>query len=297
MKIGTLFGGDKTTLSFEVFPPSREGNLDELYQAIGELVELNPDFISVTYGAGGGTREKTVEIASTIRSKFDHETLAHLTCVQATRGDIGEQLEQLKGEGIENILALRGDPPKDREQFVRTEGGFGYASELVAFIREQGDFSVGVAGYPEVHPEAPDMEHDLINLKKKVDAGADFIITQMFFDNDDFYRFRDNARAAGIRVPIVPAIFPIFNYRQISRIAALCGAKIPSRLRGKLERVSERSEEVEKYGMEHAIRQSEDLLENEVAGLHFYSMNRSRHVIRIIRELPKKSFENKSVLE
>ena len=297
MKIGNLFGGDKTTLSFEVFPPSREGNLDELYQAIGELVELNPDFISVTYGAGGGTREKTVEIASTIRSKFDHETLAHLTCVQATRDDIGEQLEQLKGEGIENILALRGDPPKDREQFVRTEGGFGYANELVAFIREQGDFSVGVAGYPEVHPEAPDMEHDLINLKKKVDAGADFITTQMFFDNDDFYRFRDNARAAGIRAPIIPAIFPIFNYRQISRIAALCGAKIPPRLRGKLERVSERSEEVEKYGMEHAIRQSEDLLENEVAGLHFYSMNRSRHVIRIIRELPKKSFENKSVLE
>jgi methylenetetrahydrofolate reductase (NADPH) len=297
MKIGNLFGGGKATLSFEVFPPSREGNLDELYQAIGELVELNPDFISVTYGAGGGTREKTVEIASTIRSKFDHETLAHLTCVQATRGDIGEQLEQLKGEGIENILALRGDPPKDREQFVKTEGGFGYASELVAFIREQGDFSVGVAGYPEVHPEAPDMEHDLINLKKKVDAGADFIITLMFFDNDDFYRFRDNARAAGIRVPIIPAIFPIFNYRQISRIAALCGAKIPPRLRDRLERVSERSEEVEKYGMEHAIRQSEDLLENEVAGLHFYSMNRSRHVIRIIRELPKKSFENNSGLE
>ncbi len=297
MKIGNLFGGDKVTLSFEVFPPSREGNLDELYQAIGELVELNPDFISVTYGAGGGTREKTVEIASTIRREFARETLAHLTCVQATRDDIGEQLEQLHDEGIENILALRGDPPKDREQFIRTEGGFGYASELVAFIREQGDFSIGVAGYPEVHPEAPDMKHDLINLKKKVDAGADFIITQMFFDNEDFYRFRDNARAAGIRVPIVPAIFPIFNYRQISRIAALCGAKIPSRLRGRLERVSERCEEVEKYGMEHAIRQSEDLLENEVAGLHFYSMNRSGHVIQIIRELPKKSFENKSILE
>ncbi len=297
MKIGNLFGGDKTTLSFEVFPPSREGNLDELYQAIGELVELSPDFISVTYGAGGGTREKTVEIASTIRREFARETLAHLTCVQATRDDISEQLAQLKEEGIENILALRGDPPKDKEQFVRTKGGFGYANELVAFIREHGDFSIGVAGYPEVHPEAPDMEHDIINLKKKVDAGADFIITQMFFDNDDLYRFRDNAIEAGIRVPIIPAIFPIFNYRQISRIAALCGAKIPPRLRGKLERVSERNEEVEKYGMEHAIRQSEDLLENEVAGLHFYSMNRSRHVIRIIRELPKKSFENKSVLE
>ena len=297
MKIGNLFGGDKVTLSFEVFPPSREGNLDELYQAIGELVELNPDFISVTYGAGGGTREKTVEIASTIRREFARETLAHLTCVQATRDDIGEQLEQLQDEGIENILALRGDPPKDREQFVKTEGGFGYANELVAFIREQGDFSVGVAGYPEVHPEAPDMEHDLINLKKKVDAGADFIITQMFFDNDDFYRFRDHAIAAGIRVPIIPGIFPIFNYKQISRVAALCGAKIPPRLQDKLSKVSKQNEEVEKYGTEHALLQSENLLGNDVSGLHFYSMNRSGHVIKIIRELPQKSFENNPILE
>lgn len=297
MKIGSLFNRNKVVLSFEVFPPSRDGDVEELYRAIGELVKLNPDFISVTYGAGGTTRDKTVEIAATIRKKCDRETLAHLTCVQASRDDIRKQLDRLKEEGIDNILALRGDPPKGEERFVRTEGGFGYANELVTFIREEGDFSIGVAGYPEVHPEASDMEHDLINLKKKVDAGADFIITQMFFNNDDFYRFRDNAVAAGVCVPIIPAIFPIFNYRQISRIAALCGAKIPPLLRDNLERVSGKNEEVEKYGMEHAIRQSEGLLENEVAGLHFYSMNRSGHVIQIIRELPQKSFENNPGLD
>jgi methylenetetrahydrofolate reductase (NADPH) len=297
MKIGNIFGGGKTTLSFEVFPPSRDGNVEELYRAVRELAELNPDFISVTYGAGGGTREKTVEIASTIRNEFGRETLAHLTCVQATRDDIREQLARLKEEGIENILALRGDPPKGEERVALTEGGFGYANELVEFIRMNNDFSIGVAGYPEVHPEAPDMEHDLVNLKKKVDAGANFIITQMFFDNGDFYRFRDNAISAGIRVPVIPGIFPIFNYKQISRIAALCGAKIPSRLHDKLSKVCEKNEEVEKYGIEHAIRQSEDLLGKEVSGLHFYSMNRSGHVIQIIRELPKKSFENNSILE
>ena len=297
MKIKNVFSNKKAALSFEFFPPSRDGNIEELYLAIQELAELNPDFISVTYGAGGGTRDKTVEIASTIRNKFGRETLAHLTCVQATRDDIREQLDRLKEEGIENILALRGDPPKGEENFVKTESGFGYANELVEFIKQNGDFSIGVAGYPEVHPEAPDMEHDLINLKKKVDAGADFIITQMFFDNEYFYRFRDNAISAGIHIPIIPALFPIFNYRQISRIASLCGAKIPQRLNDKLSKVSEKNEEVEKYGIEHAIIQSEGLLGNNASGLHFYSMNRSGHVIRIIEELPKKSFENNSVLE
>ncbi len=297
MKIKNIFRENKATLSFEFFPPSRDGNIEELYRAIQELAELNPDFISVTYGAGGGTREKTVEIASTIRNEYGRETLAHLTCVQATKDDIREQLDRLKEEGIENILALRGDPPKGEERVVKTKGGFGYANELVEFIKMNGDFSIGVAGYPEVHPEAPDMEHDLVNLKRKIDAGADFIITQMFFDNEYFYRFRDNAISAGIRVPIIPGIFPIFSYKQISRIAGLCGAKIPQQLHDKLSKVSEKTEEVEKYGVEHAILQSEDLLGNEASGLHFYSMNRSGHVMRIIEELPQKSFENNSVLE
>ncbi len=297
MKIKNIFRENKATLSFEFFPPSRDGNIEELYRAIQELAELNPDFISVTYGAGGSTREKTVEIASRIRNDFGRETLAHLTCVQATRADITRELDNLKKEGIENILALRGDPPKGERIFEKTKAGFEYASELVEFIKLNGDFSIGVAGYPEVHPETPDMEHDLANLKKKVDAGADFIITQMFFDNEDFYRFRDNTISRGIHVPVIPGIFPIFNYGQISRIASLCGAKIPSKLQDKLSRVSGGSEDVEKYGTEHAIRQSEDLLKNDVSGLHFYSMNRSRHVIRIIQELPKKLFENNSILE
>ncbi|MBN2539817.1 MAG: methylenetetrahydrofolate reductase, partial [Deltaproteobacteria bacterium] len=189
MKIKNIFRENKATLSFEFFPPSRDGNIEELYRAIQDLAELNPDFISVTYGAGGGTRDKTVEIASTIRNEFGRETLAHLTCVHATRDDIREQLDRLKEVGIENILALRGDPPKGEDRVVKTKGGFGYANELVEFIKQNDDFSIGVAGYPEVHPEAPDMEHDLVNLKRKVDAGADFIITQMFFDNEYFYRF------------------------------------------------------------------------------------------------------------
>ncbi len=297
MKIASIFSGGKTSLSFEVFPPSRDGSIEDLYRAVGEISELKPDFISVTYGAGGSTKEKTVEIAATIKKEFKRETLTHLTCVQATREDIEKQLDQFRNEGIENILALRGDPPKGEESFTRTRGGFGYANELVGFIKQKGDFSIGVAAYPEVHLEARDMEHDLINLKRKVEAGADFIITQMFFDNDYFYRFRDNAISAGIRVPIIPGIFPIFNYKQISRVAALCGAKIPQKLGDKLSRVSERNEEVEKYGVEHAIFQSLELLKNEAQGLHFYSMNRSRHVIQIIRELPQKSFENNPVLE
>jgi len=288
MKIKNIFGKNKPTLSFEVFPPSRDGNMEELYRVIGELAELKPDFFSVTYGAGGSTREKTVEIASKIRGDFERETLAHLTCVQATGSDILQELGKLKDAGIENILALRGDPLKGNDTFVKTEGGFEYASELVEFIKLNGDFSIGVAGYPEVHPEAPDMEHDIINLKKKIDAGADFIITQMFFDNEDFYRFRGNIISEGIHVPIIPGIFPIFNYKQISRVASLCGAKIPSKLHDKLSRISDRSEEVEKYGIEHALRQSEDLLKNDVSGLHFYSMNRSRHVMRITQELFKK---------
>ena len=288
MKIKNIFGKNKPTFSFEVFPPSRDGNMEELYRVIGELAELKPDFFSVTYGAGGSTREKTVEIASKIRDDFEREALAHLTCVQATGSDILQELGKLKDAGIENILALRGDPLKGNDTFVKTEGGFEYASELVEFIKLNGDFSIGVAGYPEVHPEALDMEHDIINLKKKIDAGADFIITQMFFDNEDFYRFRDNIISEGIHVPIIPGIFPIFNYKQISRVASLCGAKIPSKLHDKLSRISDRSEEVEKYGIEHVLRQSEDLLKNDVSGLHFYSMNRSRHVMHITQELFKK---------
>ncbi|MBN2284151.1 MAG: methylenetetrahydrofolate reductase [NAD(P)H] [Deltaproteobacteria bacterium] len=285
MKIRDILEREKFSLSFEFFPPKRDGNLENLYTAIRELILQRPVFVSVTYGAGGGTREKTVEIASKVKNEFDQEVLAHLTCVQSSRDDIARVIEELSAHNIENILALRGDPPKDEEAFRRAPGGFGYASELVEFIHTRGDFSIGVAGYPEGHIEAPSLEVDLDNLKKKVDAGAHFIITQICFDNKHIYRFRDGAHARGIRVPIITGIFPIFNYRQIQRMAALCGAKIPPSLHDKLDKVSEKDEEVQKYGIEFAIRQSEDLLASDIAGLHFYSMNKSDHVLEILREI------------
>lgn len=285
MKIRDMLHNNKFTLSFEVFPPKREGNVESLYSTIDDLIQCNPDFISVTYGAGGSTRDKTEEIASHIKNEIGQEVLAHLTCVGTTQDDIRRILDEFKDKNLENILALRGDPPKGEEVFVRTEGGFGYANELVEFIREHNDFSIGVAGYPEKHIEAPTMKADIENLKRKVEAGADFIITQLFFINDSFYRFRDLAVARNISVPIIPGIFPIFNYSQISRIGSLCDPTIPSSLLDKFHKVRDKNEEVQKYGIEHAIHQCEDLLKNDVSGLHFCCMNKSDHVLEIIREL------------
>lgn len=285
MHLKELFRKKNFTLSFEVFPPTREGNLENLFITVRELADLKPDFISVTYGAGGSTRDRTLEIASRVKKDFNTEALAHLTCVQSTRDDITRILDLFKDENIENILALRGDPPAGAEKFVRPAGGFGYANELVAFIRQTDHFSIGVAGYPEVHPEAPSLDVDLANLKRKVDAGADFITTQLFFSNEAFYRFRDRTWSMGIRIPILPGIFPILNYKQVHRIVSLCGAAIPRPLGEKIERLKDKSEEVEKYGIDYATSQAVDLIKNDVSGLHIYSMNRSEPVCMILKEL------------
>jgi methylenetetrahydrofolate reductase (NADPH) len=285
MKINDILSQKRFILSFEVFPPKREGNLESLYVTITELGELKPDFISVTYGAGGSTREKTIEISSRVKNGFKLEVLAHLTCVQSTRDDIAKILDSLKEENVENVLALRGDPPEGMERFIKTEGGFGYANELVQFIKTRTDFSIGVAGYPEGHIEAPNLKADMINLKRKVDAGADFIITQLFFNNDALYNFRDRAMALGIDVPILPGIFPILNYNQITRISSLAGVRIPSRLREKVEKNKDNPQEVEKYGIEYAIIQVDNLIKNEIAGLHLYCMNKSHPVKKILAEL------------
>jgi methylenetetrahydrofolate reductase (NADPH) len=285
MLIRDLLGQKKRTLSFEVFPPVREGNLESLFKTVAELKELKPDFISVTYGAGGGTRDKTIEIASRVINEFGSEALAHLTCVAATRDDIARIVEEMKKHNIENILALRGDPPKGEEKFVRPAGGFGFANELVSFIRGLNGFCIGVAGYPEGHPEAASFDDDLKNLRRKVDAGADFIVTQIFFHNDDFYRFRDRVTSMKIRVPIIPGIFPILNYKQILRITELCGAKIPPALGEKLCWLKDKPEDVEKYGIEYAQGQAYDLIRNEVHGLHICTMNQSRAARMIVREL------------
>jgi methylenetetrahydrofolate reductase (NADPH) len=285
MKIKDLLQKETFVFSFEVFPPMRDGNTKELFTTIDELIMVDPNFISVTYGAGGTTQDMTFEISSRIKNHVGTEVLTHLTCVQATKQDIKDILEQLERKNIRNILALRGDPPQGEQTFTKTDGGFGYANELVEFIHAHGDFSIGVAGYPEGHIEASNIDVDIQNLKKKVDAGADFIITQLYFNNDDFYRFRDKAESCGITIPIIPGIFPIFNFKQIAKIASLCGATIPKDLFDKLSAVSDKSDEVAKYGIDYAIRQSEDLLGNSIPGLHFYSMNKSNYVTQIVRQL------------
>jgi methylenetetrahydrofolate reductase (NADPH) len=288
MKIRDLFSRKKLTLSFEVFPPVREGNLESLYKTIGELKKLKPDFISVTYGAGGGTRDMTIEIASKVKNEFGQEVLAHLTCVGSKKDDIARILDDMGNRGIENILALRGDPPQGEEAFVMTDGGFGYANELVEFIRTRNDFCIGVAGYPEGHIEALSPEVDIRNLKRKVDAGSDFVVSQLFFDNDVFYRFRDRTLKIGIRVPLIPGVFPILNYKQMKKCISLSNASVPERLESKMVRLQDKPEETEKYGIEYAIRQAEDLIRNDVRGLHLYSMNRSEHVVTIVSELALK---------
>ena len=285
MKISNRLAEHLFSLSFEIFPPVRDGNIDSLYQAIEDLRNLNPLFISVTYGAGGSTRDKTIEIASKVNNDFGINALAHLTCVQATKQDIASILDTFADQKIDNILALRGDPPTGEKTFVKTLGGFDHANDLVAFIAERERFCIGVAGYPEKHIESPTMEEDMKNLKRKVDAGADFIISQLFFQNDDFYRFRDQALALKIRVPIIPGIFPVLNYKQILRIVSLCGARIPAPLGEKMEKLKDKPEEIEKYGIEYATNQAARLMENDVPGLHFYSMNRSGPVKQILADL------------
>ncbi|MCK9274249.1 MAG: methylenetetrahydrofolate reductase [NAD(P)H] [Syntrophales bacterium] len=285
MKIKDIYRANNRLLSFEVFPPVRDGTIDRLFAVIERLSELNPDFISVTYGAGGTTRDMSVDIASAVKKRGTAEVMAHLTCVGATRQEIENVLGELTRGNIKNILALRGDPPAGQTSFTKKKGGFAYANELVEFIGRFNFFCIGVAGYPEGHMEAPSFKADIENLKRKIDAGADFVITQLFYNNDDFYRFRDAAIRAGINVPLIPGIFPIFNYRQIQKIASLCGAKIPSALHEALYNSKDENERVEEYGIEYALRQSNDLLQNNVPGLHFYSMNRSRHVERIVRNL------------
>jgi methylenetetrahydrofolate reductase (NADPH) len=285
MLIRDLLRRKRFTLSFEFFPPKREGSLEGLFETIRDLAGLNPDFISVTYGAGGSTRERSLEIASRVKKEFQTEVLAHLTCVQSSKDAIADILEAFRAENIENVLALRGDPPDGGKTFMQPEGGFRYAGDLVEFIKRREVFSIGVAGSPEGHIEAPSLEEDLKNLKHKVDAGADFIITQLFFDNHYFYRFRDRATSLGVAVPILPGVFPILNFKQIERIAGLCGASIPQSLAGKIEKVREKNEEVEKYGVEYAARQMADLIANGAPGVHIYSMNRSEPVKRILKEI------------
>ena len=275
MKIIDILNSGKRTVSFEFFPPRTDAGFEELFKTIAALKPLQPDYVSVTYGAGGGTRRKTVDLVLRIKHEIGLESMAHLTCVSATREEIRRTLDNLHLGGMENLLPLRGDPAKGEEKFVKTEGGFEHANELVEFIRGRYPFCLAGACYPEVHPEAPNRETDLDNLKRKVDAGIDFLITQLFFDNDHFFRFRDRTAARDIEVPVLAGIMPILSVRQIKRFTQMCGAVIPAELLSKIEAVEDDPEAVRQLGAYHATEQCEGLLAGGTAGLHFYTLNRS----------------------
>lgn len=285
MRIPVYFKSGRPAFSFEFFPPKTEEGVEHLFQTIGELKALSPAFVSVTYGAGGSGRQRTVELVQRIKGEHGIEAMAHLTCVGSDRAEIDRVLGRLKQAGIENILALRGDPPKGEATFTRPADGFSYAFELVAYIRKRYDFSVGGACYPEGHVECRNLEKDLAHLKKKVDTGIDFAITQLFFDNRRYFDFVKRARAIGIAVPIVPGIMPITNVGQVKRFTEMCGASIPAALLCDLEAVQDDPDAVMALGIRHAAAQCRELLSEGAPGIHFYTLNKSPATRAILESL------------
>jgi methylenetetrahydrofolate reductase (NADPH) len=274
-------------ISFEFFPPKTdEGDRALLEKTLPALLQTKPDYCSVTYGAGGSTREKTLMIVDRIQRDHGLTAVAHLTCVSATKEQIRELLAQIRSLGVRNVLALRGDPPGGGE-FQITPGGFEFSSQLVEFIRQQGDLSIGVAGFPEGHIACKDGKHvDWQHLREKIDAGADFVITQLFFDNADFYEFREHMlRLHGIRVPLVPGIIPILSASQIKRFTALCGSRIPTKLAAKLDELGDNDAAVTEFGVEYATKQCEELLKSGAPGIHFYTLNKAPSTIGILKNL------------
>jgi methylenetetrahydrofolate reductase (NADPH) len=282
MKIIDKLSASRPAFSFEYFPPKDEAGLCTLYDTIDRLKRYEPTFVSVTYGAGGSTRRLTTELVLRIKCETSLETMAHLTCVGARRRDLLQMLDEYRAGGIQNVLALRGDLPTGSDPAAALADGCAYASELVQLIRSKYDFCVAAACYPEKHPEAPDFETDLRNLKLKVDAGVDLLITQLFFDNRDYFRFVEQARAAGITVPVLAGIMPVTGVAQAQRFTAMCGARIPATLLAQLEAASHDREQVREVGVAHAVAQCRELLAAGVPGIHFYTLNRSPATVRVL---------------
>ena len=274
-------------ISFEFFPPKTdEGDRNLLEKTIPALLRLKPDYCSVTYGAGGSTRDKTLMIVDRIQREHGLTAMSHLTCVNATKEELRAVIEQARTLGIRNILALRGDPPGGNGEFQKTPGGFEFSRELVAFLKELGGFSIGTAGFPEGHIACTEgREVDWDRLKAKIDAGADFVLTQLFFDNADFYRFRDHLTKRGVTVPICPGIIPIMSASQIKRFTALCGSKLPTSLLAKLDTLGDSDEAATAYGIEYATAQCADLLKNGTPGIHFYTLNKPGSTTAIVKNL------------
>jgi methylenetetrahydrofolate reductase (NADPH) len=296
MRICDVLARKQPVFSFEFFPPKTDEAVRQLERTIGDLGPLEPDYVSVTYGAGGSTREKTVDLVTRIKRDSGIEAMAHLTCVGSRIDELTGVLDRLVEAGVENVLALRGDPPKGQTTFTPVEGGFRYASELVAYIRSRYGtrLCVGAAGYPEKHIECGNPAVDLANLKKKVDAGADFLVTQLFFDNRKYFEFVDNARAIGIRVPMLPGIMPITNASQVERFTMLCGASLPFRLAAELDRRREDPNAVMQLGVAHATAQCIELLQCGAPGVHFYTLNRSTATMQVLTALRTIGFVSKS---
>jgi len=282
MRIADLFDGDEPVISFEFFPPKTTAGVEALYETVQALGPCRPSFVSVTYGAGGSTRDRTLDLVARIQRELGITTMAHLTCVGSTKEEIRETLTRLHDSGIRNVLALRGDPPKGESEFQATAGGFRYASELVQFIRELDlDFCIGAACYPEGHVEAGDLEADLQHLVTKVDAGADFLVSQLFFDNADYHAFVRRARSAGVHVPVVPGLMPVTNAAQVQRFTEMCGSRIPQELYRRLQIVTDDASAVVATGVQWAVDQGRELLEAGAPGLHFYTLNRSSATLAV----------------
>jgi methylenetetrahydrofolate reductase (NADPH) len=297
MKITEIFEKHKRTYSFEFFPPKDYLTAVKFGINAGQLMKLDPSFVSITYGAGGSTQENTFNLVDLFHNNLGFVSMAHYTCVNATKEKIAYDMRVLQDMGIKNVMLLRGDPPKGQKSFPKNPDGFNYGSDLVRFVNDNYNFCIGAGAYPEKHIEAKSTEEDLINLRMKVDAGADFLITQMFFDNSYYWEFLDKARQKGINCRIIPGIIPITNYKNIKKFANITGATIPERIQKKMEPYQDNPGEVYKIGLELAIEQATDLLENGAPGLHFYTLNKSRAAIDVYDSLSEEFKEVKSKYE
>jgi methylenetetrahydrofolate reductase (NADPH) len=280
--LSALFAQHRPLRSIEFFPPKDDAGVEALRQTAKALKSMTPDFVSVTYGAGGSTRQRTAQVSGFLKSDFGYTVMPHLTCVGHSREELNEIADRIYAEGFRNIMALRGDPPKGSLEFKAASDGLSYANELVALLKARHpDFCLGVGAYPEKHPEAPSAEADLTNLKRKVDAGADFVTTQLFFDNGTYYRFVDRCRTAGIHVPIVPGIMPVLSLKQIQRFTAMCGTSLPGILVRRLEAAGEFPDVVEAVGIDWALTQIRDLLAHGAPGYHLYILNRAKSALAL----------------
>ncbi len=280
--ISELFAADRPLRSLEFFPPKSDEGVAALRESATALQSIPWDFVSVTYGAGGTTRDRTAQVSALLKNELGFTVMPHLTCVGHSRTELHALADQIHTSGFRNIMTLRGDPPKGESVFQTATDGLSYANELVSLLKSRHpDFCLGVGGYPEKHPEAPSLDIDLDNLKRKVDAGADFITTQLFFDNEIYLRFVDRCRAAGITIPIVPGIMPVLSTKQIARIAAMCGASLPAALTRRLEVAGENADVVEIIGIDWALDQIRDLVAQGAPGYHLYILNRARPALAL----------------